>query len=83
MDISKMVDAPGPGARVALIASLPLGARSSLGRAPPWHGGGNRFDPGRVHPFPSSTLLLAMAARPLCPSHRAMAEATGSIPVGR
>ena len=25
-------------------------ARSSLGRAPPWHGGGSRFDPGRVHP---------------------------------
>ena len=28
-------------------------ARSSVGRAPPWHGGGRRFDPDRVHPtFP-------------------------------
>jgi hypothetical protein len=41
----------GTTLRRVSLASLDAfsGARSSLGRAPPWHGGGNRFDPGRVH----------------------------------
>ncbi|EDY81655.1 hypothetical protein VDG1235_1273 [Verrucomicrobiia bacterium DG1235] len=35
---------------IAVLATLFWG-RSSVGRAPAWHAGGRRFDPGRLHHF--------------------------------
>ncbi len=32
-----------------MVGSPPSWDRSSLGRAPAWHAGGSRFDPGRLH----------------------------------
>ncbi|CAN5524209.1 hypothetical protein BH24ACT26_BH24ACT26_16090 [soil metagenome] len=54
-----------------LLASTLLRARSSTGRAPPWHGGGRRFDSDRVHPRRSGERPLLVPA-----------EVVGSTPIG-
>lgn len=33
-------------------------AFSSAGRAPPWHGGGHRFDPGKVHQIEIYSMVI-------------------------
>ncbi len=48
------------------IISLALGktrrnwAFSSAGRAPPWHGGGHRFDPDKVHQIDYKSAFLRL-----------------------
>ena len=46
---TKATESPGPTTSHSSLYTCVVRGRSSAGRAPPWHGGGQGFDPPRLH----------------------------------